>query len=1053
MSSGSQPALTRASTATGSDSSFAPLATPFDDFSVGARGHHPNTKASHLQEQTTHARYEPGGVHIRSPSGGLSLPVRESRIGGAHPDSYFTIPLRQNATSSHTEGRTSAAALSRRGTTKELIGRFESMDGRAGTGSSRNRQTSVASRTHRSIDGAQSQDVTEKPKEKGRSPIRQSFRNLLSVFKKSKAAHKDQQQQESPPSLTLSVPGTRYRAGDRSSETSPDATRTNSPSRPSLTLQIPSTGLAPTDPRNCVSPISAHTGKQGPLLYLCRATQSERDAVKTNPNASSDLPPVWMPCLAQLHTTHVLVSWQTSQGNPTSRLVPFTACSDVRSLALGELDPGERAVLPAVDRPDLRVFELLFEGRAREKFAVEGVTERAGWVSAIWDAVLLAQENRVRSPAVSANEPQALVAETDRSTASHISRLSTTNLNRALPAVPVPTCERPVLPRLDLRDLSPAPSPARQASTLPSGLSPLPAPPVTPTSARGTSSFLSPTRGDSPSGSRPQSPSIRNLDQRSVVKQRLAQMADSASAASARSSSPVSSSTRRQGSTASSGAASILNSYARTEIGGLTTQPPSPIGAFSRNGEGRGSRDDGILSPASQYSSNDDSAPLGTSVGAASQIRSALEALANSPPASADLVPLPAQIQGSSSVSSSHTALEKIVVGVDRPQGRAATDSTNIVNIRMKVDEVLTEVRRLQTQNDEGPSMLEGKLQNMEVGIKGDLATLRSLLEGAKVRAGATGEAGTEPLAPDIMELHEKLDNLLRLYQAKHDQGGSCDTGEVLALLKDAEEQRVTQMEQQTDSIRYLNELNTWLEAFVKHGTSQIEGMAAGVQQLCKDLGPVPELQDAEEEGDAAPSGSLLSDIRRFLVQSTEREENTVALHTSVNGLVAAVQEDLRRNAEARNLLTTESVVGMIDRQRQDQERMLRALATELSNDIRGERLRFVEAMKEATAINVQIHVEEFKKELTREVMLMTQEVTRLQRERQGLEQQIADLFAFYAKQKQAGKMVDGGRMPTQVPPMAPPTLAVVPGAMLPSTQSLYRRPLPSPAPSPTRSR
>lgn len=49
--------------------------------------------------------------------------------------------------------------------------------------------------------------------------------------------------------------------------------------------------------------------------------------------------------------------------------------------------------------------------------------------------------------------------------------------------------------------------------------------------------------------------------------------------------------------------------------------------------------------------------------------------------------------------------------------------------------------------------------------------------------------------------------------------------------------------------------------------------------------------------------------------------------------------------------------------------------------------------------------MEEFKKELTREVLLMTQEVTRLQRERQELEQQIADLFAFYAKQKQAGKV------------------------------------------------
>ena len=66
-------------------------------------------------------------------------------------------------------------------------------------------------------------------------------------------------------------------------------------------------------------------------------------------------------------------------------------------------------------------------------------------------------------------------------------------------------------------------------------------------------------------------------------------------------------------------------------------------------------------------------------------------------------------------------------------------------------------------------------------------------------------------------------------------------------------------------------------------------------------------------------------------------------------------------------------LVEMINRQRQDHESMLRGIAAglrsslavfrihrswlfhiELSNDIRGERLRFVEAMKEATAINIQ---------------------------------------------------------------------------------------------------
>jgi hypothetical protein len=44
--------------------------------------------------------------------------------------------------------------------------------------------------------------------------------------------------------------------------------------------------------------------------------------------------------------------------------------------------------------------------------------------------------------------------------------------------------------------------------------------------------------------------------------------------------------------------------------------------------------------------------------------------------------------------------------------------------------------------------------------------------------------------------------------------------------------------------------------------------------------------------------------------------------------------------------------------------------------------------------------VDEFKKELGKEVMMMTYDVNRLQRERQLLEQQIAELFTFFAKQR-----------------------------------------------------
>ncbi|KAI0369683.1 hypothetical protein BV20DRAFT_346272 [Pilatotrama ljubarskyi] len=907
------------------------------------------------------------------------------RPAGEGEGSYFALPPRQAAAQ--------GPALDRRGTTKDLIGRFESMERGASvsrTSTRRHDSGSVASSGRYSATPTRE---TEKPKEKGRSPIRQSFRNLLSVFKKSKPAAKELPQAPAPTPVP-SLPGTRYKAGSSPSNQA-CVPSPATPGKPSLTLQIPSSTLPQTDPRNCISPISAHTGKQGPLLYLSRV-----------PGPSGDtLPPVWMSCLAQLHTAHILVSWSTAEGNPTSRLVPFTACSDVRSLALGDLREEERALLPEREGREVRVFELLFEGRAREKFAAEGVAERAGWVSAIWDAVLHAQESRVRSPAVSesvytssirepieAERPLLAPSQTHEetfddgraSTASRIPQTSAPSVERALPDIPAQATEKHILPRLDLRNLPPVAS--RQAS-LPSGLSPLPAPPTTPTSVRG-SSFLTPERSNSPS--RTPSPSIRNLDQRSVVKQRLAQIAQSTSA---RSASPVSPSTRRwelrdsprmqrQDSRASSTAASILNSYARTEVGSpqspgsgrLTTLPPSPIGSpppqrshFSQRSESGGGRflglplrDDAVFSPASRYS-DDETGGQGETRGAASQVHSALDGLAIPlPPSAVSLAPL-AHSQDDRDDETIKPTLENIREGVEALKGRSATDSTNLVNIRTKVDEVLTEVRRLQPgRRTDDSGAVTARLEAVGADIRGDLSKLQSVLEGLRNTGQATA---TTAATPDLSEVQEKLDGLLRLCQSRGTEQGEGSTevraatnelADILALLKDAEEQRVTQMEQQTDSIRYLNELNTWLEAFVKHGTSQIEGVAAGVQQLCQDLGPVPELQDAEEEGDKPPAGNLLSDIRTFLVQHKERQEDTAALHTSVNGLIAAVQEDLRRNAEARNILTTESVIGMIDRQRQDQERMLKALATELGNDIRGERLRFVEAMKEATAINVQ---------------------------------------------------------------------------------------------------
>ena len=51
--------------------------------------------------------------------------------------------------------------------------------------------------------------------------------------------------------------------------------------------------------------------------------------------------------------------------------------------------------------------------------------------------------------------------------------------------------------------------------------------------------------------------------------------------------------------------------------------------------------------------------------------------------------------------------------------------------------------------------------------------------------------------------------------------------------------------------------------------------------------------------------------------------------------------------------IAVEQVIVLLDRQRQDNEILLRALATDLTSEIRGERIRFVEAMQQATSVNV----------------------------------------------------------------------------------------------------
>ncbi len=101
-----------------------------------------------------------------------------------------------------------------------------------------------------------------------------------------------------------------------------------------------------------------------------------------------------------------------------------------------------------------------------------------------------------------------------------------------------------------------------------------------------------------------------------------------------------------------------------------------------------------------------------------------------------------------------------------------------------------------------------------------------------------------------------------------------------------------------------------WLETFVNGGTLQIMAIAEDVQKLCKTLGTIDELQgDSGGPGDADAGASqtatrtftLLQGIPKLAEDSKRRDRDSAHLLSMMNGLVAALNEDIRKNAEMRN--------------------------------------------------------------------------------------------------------------------------------------------------------
>lgn len=244
-----------------------------------------------------------------------------------------------------------------------------------------------------------------------------------------------------------------------------------------------------------------------------------------------------------------------------------------------------------------------------------------------------------------------------------------------------------------------------------------------------------------------------------------------------------------------------------------------------------------------------------------------------------------------------------------------------------------------------------------------------------------------------------------------------------MSLIQEDSNKQTLLSQQQGDSVRYLNELNSvftppsvllflfpssssflqWLEAFVNNGTSQIQGISNNIERLCNEIGCTSTSTSTPTNNNGRPSSrspgpqpNLVNDIRQLVAGMKARDQNFAALQAAVHSLLEVLSASQAQHGagwfhffskyELQIRLSvcfhpdSQAIAGLMDRQRHDQEAMFRAFTngeltrllleaqnqkinemtmdhsafSEISGEIKGERLRFVDAMKEATAINVQ---------------------------------------------------------------------------------------------------
>lgn len=206
---------------------------------------------------------------------------------------------------------------------------------------------------------------------KEKSPIRQSLRNLLSVFKKGAG-------------------GLNKKKGED------DSSELSDPLTPIGTLQkrrrstVHGTSTIPKKADTILSPPAPTTGS---LLYLSRILPPGQLDICANPGPLSTDELAWTVCNVTLDPAarKLHLSSFTSELQFVVHDINLFGCADIRSLSVSQLSEKEAKLLDEASvRSEgeigrLKAFEMCFlDGRPKERFAAKSVKERAGWISAIW---------------------------------------------------------------------------------------------------------------------------------------------------------------------------------------------------------------------------------------------------------------------------------------------------------------------------------------------------------------------------------------------------------------------------------------------------------------------------------------------------------------------------------------------------------------------------------------------------------------------------------------------------------------------------------------------